>query len=183
MAQWQWRGTLYSPKLQHYWNLTIRLFSIISRTLVGVGVSYPSGEKQLVYSTALTDKQKEPRENANVFENNTSKNVSIFLGAYSYNFFHNYILYINSCCVYRSNSIYYHLHFFYLVNSSLLTRSPSIYWYRFHKLFTCVLLTIYCILVFAFLLFFRVSLSSFVKYSSDNTCFCFFSWKVSWVRQ
>ena len=22
--QWQWRGTLYSPKFQHHWNLTIR---------------------------------------------------------------------------------------------------------------------------------------------------------------
>ena len=31
--QWQWRGTQYSPKLQD-WSLTIRLFSVISRTLV-----------------------------------------------------------------------------------------------------------------------------------------------------
>ena len=30
----QWRGTSHSPKLQHYLNLTIRLFSIISRTLI-----------------------------------------------------------------------------------------------------------------------------------------------------
>ena len=28
-------GTPHSPKLQHYWNLTIRLFSVISRTLMG----------------------------------------------------------------------------------------------------------------------------------------------------
>ena len=35
--RWQWRGTLHSPKLQHYWILTIRLFSVISRTLVGGG--------------------------------------------------------------------------------------------------------------------------------------------------
>ena len=33
--QWQGRGTLYSPKLHHCWNLTIKLFSFISRTLVG----------------------------------------------------------------------------------------------------------------------------------------------------
>ena len=33
--QWQWRGTPHSPKPQHYWNLTIRLFSVISRTRVG----------------------------------------------------------------------------------------------------------------------------------------------------
>ena len=32
----QWRGILHSPKLQHYWSLTIRLFSDINRTLVGV---------------------------------------------------------------------------------------------------------------------------------------------------
>ena len=29
--QWQWRGTL------HYWNLTVRLFSVISRKLIGEG--------------------------------------------------------------------------------------------------------------------------------------------------
>ena len=39
------------PKVQHYWNFTIRLFSDIIRTLVGVG-SYPFAEKQSVYSTA-----------------------------------------------------------------------------------------------------------------------------------
>ena len=55
----QWRGAPLSPKLQHYWNLTIRLFSVISRTLVGgvgwSGGSYASTEKQLVYSTTPTD--------------------------------------------------------------------------------------------------------------------------------
>ena len=29
------KGTPHSPKLKHYWILTIRLFSVISRTLVG----------------------------------------------------------------------------------------------------------------------------------------------------
>ena len=33
----QWRGTPHSPKLQHCWNLTIRLFSVISRILIGRG--------------------------------------------------------------------------------------------------------------------------------------------------
>ena len=28
--QWQWKGDLHSPKPQHHWNLTIRLFSVIS---------------------------------------------------------------------------------------------------------------------------------------------------------
>ena len=31
--RWQWRGTQHFPKLQHYWNLIIRLLSVISRTL------------------------------------------------------------------------------------------------------------------------------------------------------
>ena len=33
---WQWRSTPHFPKLQHYRSLTIRLFSVISWTLVGV---------------------------------------------------------------------------------------------------------------------------------------------------
>ena len=36
--RWQRRGTLHSPKFQHYWSLTIRLLSVISRTLVGWGL-------------------------------------------------------------------------------------------------------------------------------------------------
>ena len=35
--QWQLRGTPPSPKLQNYWSLTIRLFSVISRALVARG--------------------------------------------------------------------------------------------------------------------------------------------------
>ena len=46
---WQWKGALHSTNLQHYWNLTIRLFSVISGTLVA-DRSYPSTEKQSVYS-------------------------------------------------------------------------------------------------------------------------------------
>ena len=46
--QWQWRSDLYSPKPQHYWNLTIRLFCIIFKTLIGRGWSYPSAEVQSV---------------------------------------------------------------------------------------------------------------------------------------
>ena len=44
---WEWMST------QHYWNLTIRLFSIISRTLVRL--SYPSTEMQSAYSTTIAD--------------------------------------------------------------------------------------------------------------------------------
>ena len=36
--QWYWRGTLHSPKFHYYWSLTIKLFSVIFRPLVG-GVS------------------------------------------------------------------------------------------------------------------------------------------------
>ena len=32
--RWQWRCTPHSPKLQHHWNLTIRLFSVIFGSLV-----------------------------------------------------------------------------------------------------------------------------------------------------
>ena len=53
--QWQWRGAPYSPRPQHYWDLTIRLFSVISRTLVEWGGYYPSAEVQSVYSTASAD--------------------------------------------------------------------------------------------------------------------------------
>ena len=51
--QWQSRGAPHSPKPKHHWNFTIRLFSVIYRTLIGR--SYPSAEQQLVYSTAPAD--------------------------------------------------------------------------------------------------------------------------------
>ena len=50
---WQWRGTLHPLKLRHYWNLTIRLFSVIYRILVGG--SYSSAEMQSMYSIAPAD--------------------------------------------------------------------------------------------------------------------------------
>ena len=53
--QLQWRGAPYSPRSQHYWDLTIRLFSVISGYSLEVG-SYPSAEVQSVYYTALADK-------------------------------------------------------------------------------------------------------------------------------
>ena len=51
--RWQWRSIPHSPKLQHYWSLTIRLFNVISRILV-VG-SNPSAEMQSVYSAVPAD--------------------------------------------------------------------------------------------------------------------------------
>ena len=44
--QLQWRGTPHTAKLQHHWSLAIRLFSVITRTLV-MG-SYSSAEMQSV---------------------------------------------------------------------------------------------------------------------------------------
>ena len=43
------RSTLASPKVQHYWNLTIKLFSVISRIIVCVWGSYSIAEMQLVH--------------------------------------------------------------------------------------------------------------------------------------
>ena len=43
--------TICNFKLQDYWNLTIRLFSVLSKTLVSGRGSYPSAEVQSVYST------------------------------------------------------------------------------------------------------------------------------------
>ena len=48
--QWQWRGALHFQKTKHYWNLAIRLFSVISRILVG-----DEGVVQSVHSTAPAD--------------------------------------------------------------------------------------------------------------------------------
>ena len=39
MEQWQSRGALYSSRPQHDWDLTIRLFSVIFRTLNGGGLT------------------------------------------------------------------------------------------------------------------------------------------------
>ena len=46
------KGTPHSPKLEHYWRLTIRLFSVIPKTLIE-GILH--GEVQSVYSTAPTN--------------------------------------------------------------------------------------------------------------------------------
>ena len=68
--QWQWRGNLHSPKLQHYWNLTIRLFSVIPRTLMegillfsreAIGIFYsPSQQSNFFSKTGCLTKDKEP---------------------------------------------------------------------------------------------------------------------------
>ena len=42
------KGAPHSPKLQHHWNLTIRLFSVISRTLIR-GVSLTSLQRSSRY--------------------------------------------------------------------------------------------------------------------------------------
>ena len=54
------RGSPYFPKLQHYWSLAIRLFSVISRTLVG-GVLPLSGDVVGVFfsSIRLAERERE----------------------------------------------------------------------------------------------------------------------------
>ena len=52
--QWQWRGTPHSPMLQHCWNLTIRLFSVISRTLVRGGLTPLQRCSQCILQPQLT---------------------------------------------------------------------------------------------------------------------------------
>ena len=47
------KGTLKSPKTLHHWNITIRLFRVISRTLDGG--PYSSAEAKSVYSIAPAD--------------------------------------------------------------------------------------------------------------------------------
>ena len=42
--QWQWRGAPHSPNLQHHWNFTIRLFSVIL-----VGMVLPLRKIELVF--------------------------------------------------------------------------------------------------------------------------------------
>ena len=48
--QWQLRGTPHSPKLQHYWNLTIRLFSVIQDTRWWSVLSFCRGVVGVFYS-------------------------------------------------------------------------------------------------------------------------------------
>ena len=47
---WQWRGTPHSLKLQRYWNLTMRLFSVISGTPIGGVLPLCSGAVGVFYS-------------------------------------------------------------------------------------------------------------------------------------
>ena len=69
--RWQWSGTPYSPKLQHYWSLTIILFSVISRTLVRVGLPLCSDTLSVFYNPSRMGNQKECGEvNCNVAEKN-----------------------------------------------------------------------------------------------------------------
>ena len=52
--RWQWRCNPHSQNLRHYWCLSIRLFSFISKTFVVMG-SYSSAELQSVYAPAIVD--------------------------------------------------------------------------------------------------------------------------------
>ena len=47
---WQWRGPSHSPKLQHYWSFTIRLFSVISGILIGEVLHFCRDSVSVSYS-------------------------------------------------------------------------------------------------------------------------------------
>ena len=65
--RWQLKGTLHSPKLHHYWNFTIRLFSVTSRTLI-------EGDLPLCNTTMpLTTSTRKLPPNETVLENKPHK--------------------------------------------------------------------------------------------------------------
>ena len=54
------------PKLQHHWNLTIRLFGVISRILVE---GYPYAKMQSVYSTTPHPNSLDLKQSCDIFLN------------------------------------------------------------------------------------------------------------------
>ena len=58
---WQWKSIPHSSKLQHYWNLTIRLFSVISRTLVAGVLPFCREAVGVFYSPSQLDNNAERR--------------------------------------------------------------------------------------------------------------------------
>ena len=57
LERWQWRGNPHSPKFQHFWNFTIRLFRVISTTVVGEVLSLRSDAVGVFYSLSRLDTQ------------------------------------------------------------------------------------------------------------------------------
>ena len=103
------KGYSHSSKLQHYRNVTIRLFSVISKTLVGQG-SYPSAEKQSVYSAATADC-------ANIYiyiytHIYTHTHIYIYTHTYIYIYIytHTYIYMCVCVCVYECVCIYKYMY-------------------------------------------------------------------------
>ena len=48
--RWPWRVIPHSPKIQNYWSLTIRLFSVITRTLLEWVLPLCRGAVGVIYS-------------------------------------------------------------------------------------------------------------------------------------
>ena len=48
--RWQWRGTSLSPKVRHYWSLSMRLLCVINRKLVGGVLSVCTEADRVFYS-------------------------------------------------------------------------------------------------------------------------------------
>ena len=78
--QWRWRSIPYYRKLQRYCKLTIRLFSLISRTLVGE-VSYPSVEveKEFVGNIILKQAKAHVLRTFNSFNHCNSTLIKILI--------------------------------------------------------------------------------------------------------
>ena len=59
----QWMGIPHSPKVQYYWSLTIRLFSVISRILIGEWALNPlQRSSQCILQPQPTWRQRKERE-------------------------------------------------------------------------------------------------------------------------
>ena len=79
--QRQWRDALHSPKLQHHWNFTIRLFSVIYQdTHWGWGLTLCRGTVGVIYSPSRLGNANWKVKPSEITENNvmcTKKQVRV----------------------------------------------------------------------------------------------------------
>ena len=74
-------NTPHSPKLQHYWSLTIRFFRDISRTLVGWGRALPHLQRSCWCILQPQPTEKSPSRQPLLLLSKKSKKLNSFLGA------------------------------------------------------------------------------------------------------
>ena len=151
--RWQWRATPYSPKLQYYRNLTIRLFNVIYRTLVGAGV------------LALC------REAVGVFYNPSGLGkISFFKTPYKYIYIYIYVCVCVCVCVCISGSldIYLRLSYIYIYREREWERKKEREWKRERREF---IFSLSCVFIF-FLIFYALCSPKFFLYF-NSTLFMF----------